>query len=173
MSALSDLLNRYIAGSDTFRDMSNRRMADRAGVSRGTIDNYRSGVHPAAPGEDVLQAFHELLGIPLAELREAAGVPRGEPEPYAAPPEFNRLSHAQRTALDEFVRSFVGPQGELNAMATTSKPDASPEEDQGEKIDRSTDNRQPGVSAAGSRADAVLASELQVNRPRHNRKKPS
>ena len=76
MSALSDLLNWHI--EDKFPDKSNRQIAISAGVSRGTIDNYRSGSHPDAPGEEVLQAFHDLLGIPLAELRAAAGVPRGE-----------------------------------------------------------------------------------------------
>ena len=71
MSALSDLLNRYLA-KEKFRDLSNRKVADAAGVSRGTIDNYRKGIHPAAPSEDILQAFHDLLGIPVVELREAA-----------------------------------------------------------------------------------------------------
>lgn len=123
MSALSDLLNRYL-DREEFRDLSNRQIADAARVSRGTIDNYRKGIHPAAPSEEILQAFHDLLGISLAELREAAGVPRGEPEPYVAPAEFNRLSHSQRTALDEFVRSFVGPQGVSNAVPTD--PSASP-----------------------------------------------
>lgn len=124
MSALSDLLDRYIAASDKFRDLSNRKIAEAAGVSRGTVDKYRSGSTPAAPSEDVLQAFHDLLGIPLAELREAAGVPRGESEPYRAPTEFNRLSQSQRVALDEFVRSFVGPQGVRSDLETTPEPTA-------------------------------------------------
>lgn len=98
MSALSDLLNRYLA-KEKFRDLSNRKVADAAGVSRGTIDNYRKGIHPAAPSEDILQAFHDLLGIPVVELREAAGVPHGEPDPYVAPAEFNRLSQTQRDEL--------------------------------------------------------------------------
>lgn len=123
MSALSDLLNWHI--EDKFPDKSNRQIAISAGVSRGTIDNYRSGSHPDAPGEEVLQAFHDLLGIPLAELRAAAGVPRGEPEPYKAPAEFNRLSHTQRTALDEFVRSFVGPQGASHADQPDTPVDSS------------------------------------------------
>lgn len=126
VSALSDLLNLHIAASETFRDMSNRKMAIEAGLSHGTVNTYRNGEHPNAPKEDVLQAFHELLSIPLADLREAAGVPLGEPEPYVAPAEFNRLSHSQRAALDEFVRSFLGPVGaEATPTAKTRTPRAS------------------------------------------------
>lgn len=152
MSALSDLLDRYLA-QEKFRDLSNRKIADDAGVSRGTIDNYRKGIHPAAPSEDILQAFHDLLGIPLAELREAAGVPRGEPEPYAAPAEFNRLSHTQRTALDEFVRSFVGPQGASNDMETTSPPRAPRKKAARKKIARLPNDGQSPAAEFGTWLD--------------------
>lgn len=138
MSALSDLLNRYIRESERFKGMSNRQIAKAAGVSRGTVDNYRSEAAPEAPKEHVLQAFHELLGIPLPELRAAAGVPIGELDPYSPPAEFNRLSRAQRDALDEFVRSFVGPQGERHAVPVDSSPesDAPAEAEQGEEVSR-------------------------------------
>lgn len=139
MSALSDLLNRHI--EDKFRELSNRQIAKAAGISRGTVDNYRAGKIPGAPKEEVLQAFHDLLGIPLAELRAAAGVPRGEPEPYKAPAEFNRLSQAQRDALDEFVRSFVGPQGASHAdqsrlAVASAPPGASVQAAEGEEARR-------------------------------------
>lgn len=67
MSALSELLNRRI--TEKHGDTSNRQLVEMAGVSRGTIDNYRKGDHPAVPGEDVLSAFHDLTGLSMQELR--------------------------------------------------------------------------------------------------------
>ncbi|MGV0634457.1 helix-turn-helix transcriptional regulator [Mycolicibacillus trivialis] len=177
MSALSDLLNRHIDADEELRGLSNRRIAEKAGVSRGTVDNYRAGKIPDAPREDVLQAFHDLLGIPLAELREAAGVPRGEPEPYKAPPEFNRLSRTQRDALDAFVRSFVGPQGAHHAHSPApANPSASsgasvaPEGDEDQEEARSPDHGQ--LRAARRRADAAMKTELKGNRTGDNLQEP-
>ncbi len=173
MSALSDLLNRYLA-KDKFKDLSNRQIAEAADVSRGTIDNYRKGIHPVAPSEEILQAFHDLLGIPLVELREAAGVPRGEPEPYVAPAEFNRLSRPQRNALDEFVRSFIGPQGESNAVPSSSPPPPrAPRKTSARKknSDESADDVEPGSSAAVDAVTAAAVSELEVDGVDDDRKK--
>lgn len=109
MSALSELLNRHFA--DRYPEMSNRKIAEVSGVSRGTIDNYRNGTHPARPSEEVLRAFHELLRIPMPELREAAGVQSGELDPYVPPAEANQLGMRQRRALDELIRAFVEVSG--------------------------------------------------------------
>lgn len=105
MSALSELLNRAFAVK--YPKASNRKIADEAGVSRGTIDNYRRGTHPAVPSDEVLTAFHKLLDIPMGELRAAAGLPVGEDLPYVPPREANMLSDRQRRAVDELIRSIV------------------------------------------------------------------
>lgn len=109
MSALSELLNRHFA--EKYPNTSNRKIAAEAGVSRGTIDNYRNGTHPAAPSDEVLTAFHKLLGIPMGELREAANLPVGEDAPYVPPREANLLSLRQRRAVDEMIRSIVETRG--------------------------------------------------------------
>lgn len=109
MSALSDLLNQAIEAR--FPDSSNRYLAKRAGISRGTVDNYRNGV-VVKPTEEVLQAFHALLGVPIQDLRVAAGLPRGEAEPYEAPAEANLLDDRQRNAVDELIRSIVATRGQ-------------------------------------------------------------
>lgn len=125
MSALSELLNRHFELK--YGDLSNRRIAQRAGISRGTIDNYRKGTHPARPGDEVLSAFHELLGIPMSRLRDAAGLPTGEEEPYSPPREANLLDHRQRRAIDELIRSIVATrEASHEDQGTTSTPDDPP-----------------------------------------------
>lgn len=121
MTALSELLNRAFA--EKFPDASNRKIADEAGVSRGTIDNYRNGNHPAVPSDEVLTAFHKLLKIPLGDLREAAGLPVGEDLPYVPPSEANMLNDRQRRALDELIRSFVDTRGVRHAAQPTTPAD--------------------------------------------------
>ena len=133
MSALSDLLNQAIAAK--FPDSSNRDLAKRAGVSRGTVDNYRNGV-VVKPTEDVLQAFHALLGVPIQDLRLAAGLPRGEAEPYKAPAEANLLDDRQRNALDELIRSIVATRGQQrHDVEATQESGTSGTEDKDQKTE--------------------------------------
>lgn len=120
MSALSDLLNRHIA--ERHGDTSNRRLAEMAGVSRGTIDNYRKGDHPAVPGEDVLSAFHDLTGLSMQELRTAAGLPPGENEPYEPPAEANLLTRPQRNALDQLIRTIVDARDRHDSDTNSDTP---------------------------------------------------
>ncbi|MCD2263257.1 helix-turn-helix domain-containing protein [Dietzia aurantiaca] len=127
MSALSDLLNRHF---DTkYGGTSNRRISEMAGVSRGTIDNYRNGTHPARPSEEVLRAFHDLLGIPMEQLRAAADLPPGEEEPYLPPSEANLLNSRQRRALDELIRSFVATKEAHREDQGTQDPPSNPPTD--------------------------------------------
>jgi transcriptional regulator with XRE-family HTH domain len=135
VSALSDLLNRHIA--ERHGDTSNRRLAEMAGVSRGTIDNYRKGDHPAVPGEDVLSAFHDLTGLSMQELRTAAGLPPGENEPYEPPAEANLLTRPQRNALDQLIRTIVDARdrhdSDSSDTATAEATRTSSEAGEGEK----------------------------------------
>ncbi len=80
MSRLSDLLN----DSNT-EQLSARRiqaMAEAKGVkvSNTSISKYLRG-----EPEAILQAFSVVLELPMETLREAAGVPTGEPNPFVLP----------------------------------------------------------------------------------------
>lgn len=103
MSALSDALN----AANTER-WSTREIARRAGdrVSHTQLGKYLKPNHPQ-PSDAVLLAFSEVFGIPLPELRDLAGRPAGENEPYMPPPEANLLNARQRRAVDEMIRSMV------------------------------------------------------------------
>ncbi len=165
MSALSELLNRAFA--ERYPDTSNRKIADEAGVSRGTIDNYRRGTHPAVPSDEVLSAFHKLLKIPMSELREAAGLPVGEDVPYVPPREANMLSDRQRRALDELIRSFVDTRGASHADQPT--PASPPATQSGTPREEDEDEK---TRAGGKPADLNpedQASNVEPLRPRHRR----
>ena len=131
MSALSELLNKAIA--EQYGDKSNRDLAKLAGISRGSVDNYRNGA-VLRPTDDVLQAFHRLLAIPIQELRLAAGLPRGEAEPYAPPSEANLLDGRQRRAIDELIRSIVITDG-VAYVGSTAEQGASSAPGEGQKTE--------------------------------------
>lgn len=109
MTALSELLKLH-QGDRSVRQIG--RDCGKYGVGESTVIPYFSGKHGDNPPEEVLYALSQVMPLDIGLLREAAGVPRGESDPYVAPAEFSRLTRAQRAALDEFVRSFVGPQEE-------------------------------------------------------------
>lgn len=160
MSALSELLNRHFA--EKYPNTSNRKIAAEAGVSRGTIDNYRNGTHPAAPSDEVLTAFHKLLGIPMGELREAANLPVGEDAPYVPPREANLLSLRQRRAVDEMIRSIVETRGASShdtdqPASDADRPPASGtprEDDEGEKTARVVHIKRDGLNEQQSSPEA-------------------
>lgn len=138
MTALSDLLQRHKRDGE-----SNRQLAARSkgAVSRGTVDKYMSGDH-GAPSEEVLRAFHELLGIPLRELREAAHKPVGEAQQWRPPEVAHLMNRRQRKAVAELIRSFVETQGVAHAVssdqtasARTSTQGRPPEEDEFDEQD--------------------------------------
>lgn len=119
MSALSELIRKSLPA-----DTSHRQLAARSELSRATIDNYVKGSHPERPTDEVLNAFSSLLGISLPELREAAGRPRGERQPYAPPTEANMMSRRQRTAVTELIRSFVSEEVIGHGMEDATESDA-------------------------------------------------
>lgn len=105
MSALSDRLNQA-RGDRSVRSIG--RAAK--GVGESTVIPYFNGRH-GTPSVHVLTALAEVLGIPLSELREAAGLPAGERQPYQPPPEADLMSRRQRLAVDELIRSIVETRG--------------------------------------------------------------
>jgi hypothetical protein len=79
-------------------------------LDRATVYRYLAGNHPRNPTESVLQAFASVLpGVSVVQLREAANLSSGAEEPWIPPVEANRLSYAQRRALDAFIKVMVGP----------------------------------------------------------------
>ncbi|MGX9296083.1 helix-turn-helix domain-containing protein [Tsukamurella paurometabola] len=107
MSDLADLIRAKVP------EKSNRQIAKAVGVAPGTIDGIMRG--DRAPGLDTLDKIAHALKIPIEQLREAAGQPRGEAAPYSPPPEANLLNDPQRRALDELIKSIVATRGATDA----------------------------------------------------------
>ena len=77
-------------------------------LDRATVYKYLAGKHPQHPSESVLQAFAEVLPeASVVELRAAAGQAAGVEEPWIPPVEANRLTLAQRQALEAFIKATV------------------------------------------------------------------
>ena len=104
MSALSDYLNAHIPAGWSKSDVT-RALSDY--LDRTTVYRYLAGNHSRNPPEYVLDAFAKALGCSITQLREAAGAAAGEEDPWTPPLEANRLTHAQRAALDAFIRTIV------------------------------------------------------------------
>lgn len=101
MSTLSTILNAARG------DLSVREVGRRAeGIGESTVIPYFNGNH-GTPSVAVLTALADVLDIPLSQLREAAGLPAGERQPYEPPAEADLLGRRARLALDELIRSFV------------------------------------------------------------------
>jgi len=65
----------------------------------------------------ILEAFAATLpGVSITELRTLVGTPAGEEEPWLPTKEANRLNHAQRMALDAFIRATVNTQDETDTV---------------------------------------------------------
>lgn len=103
MSELSELIQRYKPPGVSNREIA-RRSKDR--LSRATVDKYLRADH-GKPTEEIIVAFHDVLGIPVDELRRAAGLPRGERGPYEPPSEAAQLDQRTRNALSELIRSIT------------------------------------------------------------------
>jgi hypothetical protein len=107
VSALSDYLNAHIPAGWSKPDVIRALGED---LDRTTVYRYLAGNHSRNPPEYVLDAFARALpGCSITELREAAGAAVGEEVPWTPPLEANRLSHAQRAALEAFIRTIVHP----------------------------------------------------------------
>ena len=105
MSALSDYLTAHIPAGWSKPDVV-RALGD--DLDRTTVYRYLAGNHSRNPPEYVLDAFARALpGCSITELRQAAGAAVGEEHPWTPPLEANRLNHAQRAALEAFIRTIV------------------------------------------------------------------
>ena len=105
MSALSDYLNDHLPSG-----WNKPKLVDALDgrLDRATVYKYLAGKHPRQPSESVLQAFAEVLPTAsVVELRAAAGQALGVEEPWIPPVEANRLTMAQRQALEAFIKATV------------------------------------------------------------------
>ena len=121
MSDLSDRLSRAKdeLGYST-RQISTE--AEKAGykVSNATAAVYTNGKH-GKPDAKTVEALSVVLRVPLAELRQLAGLPQqhGKFEPA---PEADTLTAPQRAAVNEVIRQLA----EANAKAGEGNADSSP-----------------------------------------------
>jgi hypothetical protein len=104
MSALSDYLNAHIPVGKSKTDIVQELEGS---IDRTTAYRYFAGTHSRTPPEYVLQALADVLGCSIKEVRQAAGAALGEDEPWVPTPESNRLTYAQRDALDALIRTMV------------------------------------------------------------------
>lgn len=114
MSKLSDYLNASIPSG-----WSKSRVVEALDgkIDRATVYRYLAGRHPQRPSEAVLEAFAAgLPAVSLTELRAVVGMPVGEDAPWVPTKEANRLNHAQRMALDAFIRATVAAQDDGGAV---------------------------------------------------------
>jgi hypothetical protein len=105
VSKLSDYLNAHIPSgwskSQVVEALDGK-------IDRATVYRYLAGRHPQRPSEAVLEAFASgLPAVSLTELRSMVGAAVGEDTPWVPTKEANRLNHAQRMALDAFIRATV------------------------------------------------------------------
>ena len=108
MTALSELLS--AANDNALSARAIARAANERGYSlnHDTAARYLRGDH-GKPDEATLVALADVLRIPLARLRDAAGLPSELTEPYVPPAEASRLTRRQRLAVDEVIRSMLDP----------------------------------------------------------------
>lgn len=125
MSALSQRLA-DAKGERSIDDV--KRQAEREGhqIDRSVIAKYVSGDHGPRPPEKTLAALAAGLGLDVRELRELAGRPAGEREPYVPTPESASLTREQRQALDRLIKTMVPVQegGQHGAGNTPTKKTA-------------------------------------------------
>ncbi|MCW2523673.1 MAG: hypothetical protein JWO63_2008 [Frankiales bacterium] len=119
MSALSDLLKAANDGGESARAIA--RSAKELGFSlnHDTAARYLRGDH-GRPDEQTLVALAAVLGVPIGQLRTAAGLPSEQTEPYLPPAEASRLSRRQRRAVDEIIRAMLEPGSPLAEPADSA-----------------------------------------------------
>lgn len=122
---VSDLSDR-LADAKRKLDISTQKMADLAQdagyqLSSYSATVYTNGKHPAKASDATLEALSYVLRVPLAELRELAGLPQQHGK-FELAPEADTLTAPQRAAVNEVIRQLA----EANAKAGEGHADSSP-----------------------------------------------
>lgn len=158
MTALSDLLRDANVDQLSTREIARRAEKNGHRLSLASASVYLGGRH-GVPTEAVLEAFSDVLNIPIAQLRAAAGVPTGAGEPWSPPAEANRLDHRQRRALEELIRSMVASE------AAREDQDDEQDQQQDPPGERADDPAEGGGVARPAVADGVTAGEPDFGLP--------
>jgi transcriptional regulator with XRE-family HTH domain len=105
-------LGEFIRSQRRLADLSLRQLADLARVSNPYLSQVERGLY--RPSAQVLKGIADALDISAETLYAQAGLLAGEP-PAEGPPAVEeairldrRLSHAQKQALIQVYRGFVG-----------------------------------------------------------------
>jgi hypothetical protein len=136
-------------------------------LDRATVYRYLAGSHPRSPAEAVLEAFAAVLpGVSVVELRAAANLSTGAEEPWVPPVEANRLSYAQRRALEAFIKATVGPVDDIDEPGdqepAEGEPPTGPALTEQERAEVESYVRRLHASGRKDLADRVAAS-LETN----------
>jgi hypothetical protein len=121
MSGLSKLLTEENKGRLSGRAIARLARDNGHTLNHDTAARYLRGDH-GTPDEATLIALSDVLGISMARLRAAAGLPSDATAPYTPPPEASRLNRRQRRAVDEIIRAMLD-----------SRSDAAPVSDLGDR----------------------------------------
>lgn len=115
VSTLSDYLNQQLPDGWQKPQLVEALLGK---LDRATVYKYLAGNHPRNPHDSVLRAFAAVLpGATMVQLRAAANQPVGIGAPWIPPPEANRLTPAQRKALEALIKTMVAPVDEDVAEA--------------------------------------------------------
>jgi hypothetical protein len=122
MSALSDLLSSANDGQRSARALAREARERGHTLNHDTAARYLRGDH-GKPDEATLVALADVLEVPLARLRAAAGLPSESTEPYVPPAEASRLTRRQRLAVDEIIRAMLDTGRSVNSGASVERLD--------------------------------------------------
>lgn len=76
-------------------------------LDQATIAKYRKG-SAQTPDEQTLRSLAHALALPVQQLRETCGLPRGDLGPFVLPPEADRLDAKAREAVLTVIRALLG-----------------------------------------------------------------
>jgi hypothetical protein len=133
-------------------------------LDRATVYKYLAGSHPLNPQDSVLTAFASVLpGVTVVQLRLAANQPPGAEEPWTPPVEANRLTYAQRRALEVLIKTMVSSKEVAEPLPVSAVVEAAePTLDPSEQEEVQAYLAQLHASGRSDLADRVAAS-LVIN----------
>lgn len=102
MSHLSDTLNRLNKNNYSARKISDLARLNGHKLDNSTVSRYLKGDHPEPAKQKTLVALAAALGVDVAELESAAGVPISG-EPFILPPSANTLNRKEREVILRMV----------------------------------------------------------------------
>lgn len=126
MSELSKALKRA-KGTRSIDEIVKAAASRGHAIDRSAVSRYVNGEHGPKPRESTLAALAAGFDVDVRVLRELAGKPAGEREPYVPVPEAASLTQRQRKAVDNLILAFVS-EGSADGLAPDAQktPPAAP-----------------------------------------------